>query len=421
MDEMATSMFYECRRICDEDRQRTTVNQVHNDLQDQDEYFSDDEDYDLLVKRSNGPEQDWIDDNEDADDDVMDSDDVDDDDYVDSTEEGPEDGDRESEVTDVVDLEEDVMADYMMDELQTIPKAALLAWISEIGAEKIDGTYQVYHELPPKRPHYVVLLKDQSYLCTCRLQQSKGIVCGHFFRLMRTFPEFQYHISLISSRWFMEAIQDKKDLKDAVMDEDAVYAESFAQRMTSKPSIHFKTDYFSVFPEGQSALDPQGVPSSRSMRYGRLHGKWHSLISMGAESSESTRRVEKILDQGFAEIRGGTRKSSHGGSDSGNDSVRDAQGEDGDPTTQTGKDIHIFEGVQDIKTVATKGRKRKIRYKAACEVQITSLKKGLPYAPTIAAAEAYHDSTKRRKKTQCSHCGAEGHNARTCKAAKNRR
>jgi len=78
-----------------------------------------------------------------------------------------------------------------------------------------------------------------------------------------------------------------------------------------------------------------------------------------------------------------------------------------------------------VKSVARKCRKRKLRYKAASEVQIASLKKGISYAPTVAPTVALADTrngkSKSRKATQCGHCKAEGHNARTCNTAKKRR
>jgi hypothetical protein len=46
-------------------------------------------------------------------------------------------------------------------------------------------------------------------------------------------------------------------------------------------------------------------------------------------------------------------------------------------------------GVQDVKTVAHKGRKRKFRFKAAWQAEITSLKTGLPYIPVTHVPEIF--------------------------------
>lgn len=210
MDEMATSMFYDCRQVSDEGKQvtiiGTSLDTILENVQDQIDYFSDEEEYDILDRRSNKVEQGWIEEDEDtSDDDVPDDEsEIDDDDYVDDSEQESVDGDRASKdrgsLELVKELEEELkQAEITMEKQRTISRDALLAWIAEIGTGKIHKTYQVYRELPPKRPHYVVLLYDQSHLCTCRLLESKGLVCGHFFRLMRAFPEFRYHISLISS------------------------------------------------------------------------------------------------------------------------------------------------------------------------------------------------------------------------------
>ncbi|KAF9946978.1 hypothetical protein BGZ70_002936 [Mortierella alpina] len=429
MDEMATSTFYDCRQVGDEGRQAETtgraLNSVLDDVQDQREYFSDEEEYDKLDKRSKVAKQDCSEEDENVSGDMTDDDeidDIDDDDYVGDSEEEQVDNDQAAKDREALELEKELkQAELTMEKQRTISRDALLAWIAEIGTEKICKTYQVYHELPPKRPHYVVLLNDQSHLCTCRLLQSKGLVCGHFFRLMRSFPEFRYHISLIPSRWFMEALQDRPDLRTAVMEQDAVYAESFAQRETSKPSSNFRQDYFSVFPSERSAVDSQGVPSSRSMRYGRLHGKLQLIISEGAESETSAQLVEKMFDQTLAEMRGVVQNSAHSSNDSDNDSVCFAGDDGADHTDQSAIGVAIHEGVQDVKSVARKGRKRKLRYKAASEIQIASLKKGIFYAPPVRVSDTRHGNSKRRKATQCGHCNSEGHNARTCNTAMKRR
>src|SRR6266496_836516 len=52
--------------------------------------------------------------------------------------------------------------------------------------------------------HYVVLLNDGTHLCTCLLLMNKGLICRHFFRIATYSQSATYHITLISSRWYLE-------------------------------------------------------------------------------------------------------------------------------------------------------------------------------------------------------------------------
>ncbi|PKB93003.1 hypothetical protein RhiirA5_387456, partial [Rhizophagus irregularis] len=51
-------------------------------------------------------------------------------------------------------------------------------------------------------PQYIILLNDGSHLCTCLWLINRGIICRHFFRVMSYSTNAQFHISLISHRWY---------------------------------------------------------------------------------------------------------------------------------------------------------------------------------------------------------------------------
>jgi hypothetical protein len=441
MDEMKASQYFDCRQIGTEaansgvDGQSSLLAQISDDLQDEADSFSDDEEYNLLVKKnmkkrrleskttSNVNASIDSDEWEESDTDKDDSDEWEGSDTDKHDNDEWEQSDVDERANDNLDghardLEESHYREEAMDEeevravhdlmgkQQPIPKAALLGWLSEIGVDKIKDIYQVYFELPPKRPNYVVLLQDNCYLCTCRLQQSKGIVCGHFFRVMRSFPVAKYHISLIAKRWFLEVIQDKEDLKTVIMGEHAVHSASFGT-MSLPPSSTYGEQYLSIFPEEQSAYEPRGVPSSSTLRHTIIEGWCKSFASLTSQSKEGMEIAKRILEQGFKEAKGGSQDTSHSSSTSGSGSGIEDDGHE----SPTEDHIHTSEkkGVQDVKTVAHKGRKRKLRFKAACEAQITSLKKGLPYIPVTPVPEISKNPPK-RKKTACSVCGEIGHN-----------
>ncbi|KAF8925238.1 hypothetical protein BGZ47_003419, partial [Haplosporangium gracile] len=59
-----------------------------------------------------------------------------------------------------------------------------------------------------KRRQLLFLLKDREFFCSYLRPQSTGIVCRHFFAVMRVHSSpLRYHISLILRRWFREEFQ----------------------------------------------------------------------------------------------------------------------------------------------------------------------------------------------------------------------
>ncbi|PKC53781.1 hypothetical protein RhiirA1_478578 [Rhizophagus irregularis] len=58
------------------------------------------------------------------------------------------------------------------------------------------------HREQKSEPQHIILLDDGSHLCTCLWLINKGIVCRHFFQVMSYSINAQFHISLISQRWY---------------------------------------------------------------------------------------------------------------------------------------------------------------------------------------------------------------------------
>lgn len=71
--------------------------------------------------------------------------------------------------------------------------------MTTIGSDQIVCVFDVtYHlDLGQKKQQHVILLKDDSFLCTCLLLQNNGIVCWHYFHLMQVDNHFKYHVKLI--------------------------------------------------------------------------------------------------------------------------------------------------------------------------------------------------------------------------------
>ena len=88
--------------------------------------------------------------------------------------------------------------------------------LSMLGQDNIEAVYRVEYG-KRKRRQLFFLLKDRGFFCSCLRLQSKGIVCRHFFAVMRVHSSpLRYHISLIPRRWFREDFHfdSRLDLKD---------------------------------------------------------------------------------------------------------------------------------------------------------------------------------------------------------------
>ena len=51
---------------------------------------------------------------------------------------------------------------------------------------------------------HIVILNDRTYLCTCLLLVSHGVICHHYFKLIVKNPNALFHIMLMLTRWLQD-------------------------------------------------------------------------------------------------------------------------------------------------------------------------------------------------------------------------
>src|SRR5687768_2623267 len=68
--------------------------------------------------------------------------------------------------------------------------------------------WKVLHLANPTTSHFIYLLKDGTFLCTCMIFKSHGYPCHHFYRLMTLTPVARFYIGLINRRWYKDQLQD---------------------------------------------------------------------------------------------------------------------------------------------------------------------------------------------------------------------
>lgn len=236
-------------------------------------------------------------------------------------------------------------------------KASLAALTSSIDSDKVLKVFDVAFTLALDSPQHVIILQDGSFLCTCLLLQNSGIVCRHFFHLMKENKVCKYHISLIRKRWFKEDLQDNPDIN--LMTEPFVFSETQKDEIGNTESREvpksYMEDILRLFPKLPIASRSDQLLLSKKRRFGVLSGMSKELADKASVSHEGFERIRSILAGEMAALRN--------------------EEEVKDPTYVTGK-----------------GRPRKSRLTSAAEPR-----KG-----------------RQRSRFRCRKCGEDGHNSRTC-------
>lgn len=111
----------------------------------------------------------------------------------------------------------------------------LYPWLVErLDANHIREVHMVTARINPDKHQFVVVMDDQSYLCTCLTLQNSGYVCKHF-NLMQSYGSFKYHPRLILKRWFKDELQDAHNSEERIMSEPFVITYPIIEeRATSK-------------------------------------------------------------------------------------------------------------------------------------------------------------------------------------------
>ena len=57
--------------------------------------------------------------------------------------------------------------------------------------------------------HFICLLDNGTFLCTCMAFKTLGYPCHHFYRVMTLTPIARFHIGLINNHWYKESLQER--------------------------------------------------------------------------------------------------------------------------------------------------------------------------------------------------------------------
>jgi hypothetical protein len=85
------------------------------------------------------------------------------------------------------------------------PQAYLGSFLEDTSV--ILETWEILHLANPQTSHFIYLLNDNTFLCTCMMFKIHGYPYCHFYRIMTLTPTARFHIGLVNQHWYKEALQ----------------------------------------------------------------------------------------------------------------------------------------------------------------------------------------------------------------------
>ncbi|RIB26029.1 hypothetical protein C2G38_2030572 [Gigaspora rosea] len=95
----------------------------------------------------------------------------------------------------------------------------LQAIIDEVGCEDIREIWKITNLRSEKKhhTHFVAIVNQISFLCSCLMNISKGIICRHYFCVMMHSMIAAFHMSMIPVRWYKDSYQDQTTSMDNIV------------------------------------------------------------------------------------------------------------------------------------------------------------------------------------------------------------
>jgi len=94
--------------------------------------------------------------------------------------------------------------DSIVERIYDRPQIKLRELLLGIDHKEIQEIWEVSYiaASSTSKPHYVVILKDMTLLCTCMYIINQGMPCRHQYRILLQSNKAIFHIGFIHSRWF---------------------------------------------------------------------------------------------------------------------------------------------------------------------------------------------------------------------------
>ncbi|CAB4404692.1 unnamed protein product [Rhizophagus irregularis] len=138
--------------------------------------------------------------------------------------------------------------------------------------------------------HYIVLLKNNSHICSCLSTIQQGVVCRHYFQVMLTTSNAKFHIRLISSRWYY------KDLDGS--NEPFFTADKFCKEndgIIQESPVHI--DYLCAYGQDKDFLEEGLNTYQQRLVYGELHGMYKKALHKALQNKSSSQQLIDLLKE----------------------------------------------------------------------------------------------------------------------------
>ncbi|EXX63055.1 hypothetical protein GLOIN_2v1791665 [Rhizophagus irregularis DAOM 181602=DAOM 197198] len=170
-------------------------------------------------------------------------------------------------------------------------QATLKQIIQFVGSHNVKEIWAINVGNSLKIKHYVLLLQNGNYICSCLSIIQTGIICRHYFQVMLNTKNAVFHIQFIPSRWYnigKNGLQEPFLIADKFMQEDQYIT------YDSKANLCLFNQYNNEFYEERlTVLDQQII-------YGKLHGMYKKALNKALKNSSKSEELINLLQE-FAE------------------------------------------------------------------------------------------------------------------------
>src|SRR5436190_9385653 len=99
-------------------------------------------------------------------------------------------------------LQVDLLPGQYVEDLPDVRQTTAACMISDVNKDQITSMWAVSVGNKFVEKHFVILLVNGSYHCSCLSLINRGIICRHYFQIMLRSSTAKFHLRLIPSRWY---------------------------------------------------------------------------------------------------------------------------------------------------------------------------------------------------------------------------
>ncbi|CAG8784451.1 36699_t:CDS:2, partial [Gigaspora margarita] len=180
-------------------------------------------------------------------------------------------------------------SDRCIDNLFDCPQAQLSLFIKN--SSTILEIWEVQYLANSGSSHFVYLLNDGTFLCTCMIIKSHGYPCRHFYRVLTLTPTARFHIGLVNRRWYKDALQgsDISDNEFIVISSNTLISTSKAHSLPTQfvELSKFDTTRVEEFENSGSGHSYEEISKtiSKKRKFGEIWGLGRKIMVDAIEDS----------------------------------------------------------------------------------------------------------------------------------------